>query len=218
MQFRAVAPRLVALLLLAAAVIWLATHRAALQPGQMAARLASLGPWAPLIFVVVYALGAVLLFPAALLSFAGGAAFGPVWGAVLDLAGATLGAGTAFLAARYFAGGWVRRRVGGRLGRLIAGVEAEGWRFVAAVRLVPLIPYALLNYALGLTRIGFWPYLLASAACMIPGSIAYTWLGYAGREAADGNAAGLRYGLLGLGVLGLAAFVPRMVRRLRAPA
>ncbi len=217
-QFRAAAPWLAALAVPLAAVAWIALQREAMHPAAIALDLQALGVWAPLIFVILYALGAVVLFPAALLSLAGGAAFGPVWGAALDLAGATLGAGAAFLLARGLAAAWVQRRVGGRLARLVAGVEAEGWRFVAAARLVPIIPYTLLNYAFGLTRIGFWRYFGTSALCMIPGSIAYTWLGYAGREAASGDMAAVRYGLLGLAVLALAALLPRMVRRLRAPA
>ena len=215
---RAAAPRLAVLAALIAAIAWVALHRDAAHPMAIADALEALGVWAPLIFVVLYALGALVLFPAALLSVAGGVAFGPVWGVVLDLAGATLGAGAAFLMARTLAAGWVQRRAGGRLARLVAGVEAEGWRFVALARLVPVFPYALLNYAFGLTRVGFWPYLGASAVCMIPASIAYTWLGYAGREAAAGEGAAVRYALLGLGVLALAALAPRMLRRRRAPA
>ena len=67
----------------------------------------------------------------------GGALFGPLWGSVWNLTGATLGATLAFLVARYVAGDWVARRAGGLLKRLIDGVDAEGWRFVAFVRLVP---------------------------------------------------------------------------------
>ena len=215
---RAAAPRLAVLAALLAAVGWVALHRDAAHPAAIADALQALGVWAPLIFVVLYALGALVLFPAALLSIAGGVAFGPVLGAVLDLAGATLGAGAAFLLARTLAAGWVQRRAGGRLGRLVAGVEAEGWRFVAVARLVPVFPYALLNYGFGMTRVGFWPYLGASAVCMIPASIAYTWLGYAGREAASGDGAAVHYALLGVGVLALAALAPRMLRRRRAPA
>lgn len=218
MPFRAAAPRLAMLLLVAAAAVWAVTHRAALQPDDVAARLAALGVWAPVIFLALYVIGAVLLFPAVLMTLAGGAAFGPVWGALLDLLAAILGAGAGFLVARYLAADLVRRRVGGRAGRLIAGVEAEGWRFVAVIRLVPILPYSLMNYAFGLTGIGFWPYLGASAVCMIPASLAYTWLGYAGRATAGGDVGALRYGLLGLGLLGLAAFIPRMVRRLRVTA
>jgi rhodanese-related sulfurtransferase len=100
---------------------------------------------------------------------------------------------------------------------LVTGVEAEGWRFVAFVRLVPLFPFNLTNYALGLTRISLQHYVLASLVCMVPGSVAYTWLGHAGREAAAGNTAAIRYGLIALALLAAIAFLPRLVRRLRGP-
>ncbi|MGA8615764.1 MAG: VTT domain-containing protein [Xanthobacteraceae bacterium] len=151
-----------------------------------------------------------------MLSLAGGALFGPIWGTVWNLLGATLGATIAFLLARSIAGAWVARRLGGRLRRLVDGVSAEGWHFVALTRLVPFVPFNLLNYALGLTSISLPVYVLASLLCMLPGAIAYTWLGYAGRSAAAGDMSALRYGLLGLGVLAMIAFVPRLFRRLRA--
>ena len=80
-----------------------------------------------------------------------------------------------------------------------------------------LVPFNLLNYALGLTGISLAAYIVTSAVCMLPGAIAYTWLGYAGRSAASGDIGGLRYGLLGLGVLAIIAFLPRLFRRLRTP-
>src|SRR5262245_37758495 len=163
--------------------------------------------------VVLFALGTVLFVPGALFGLAGGLVFGPVWGTVLNLAGATLGATAAFLVARYVAADWVRRKAGIRLERLIKGVEAEGWRFVALMRLVPLIPFNLLNYALGLTHMPVVSYMLASLVCMAPGALAYTWLGYAGREAMAGNDAAIRYGLMGLGLLAAVAFLPRLLRR-----
>src|SRR5207302_2028159 len=172
--------------------------------------------WAPIGFILIYAIATVLFFSGAILSLAGGALFGPIWGTAWNLAGATLGATVAFLLARTVAGEWVARRVGGRLRRLVDGVTAEGWRFVALMRLVPLIPFNLLNYALGLTGISLPAYVLTSAICMLPGAIAYTWLGYAGRSAAGGDTAALRYGLIGLGVLAMIAFVPRLFRRFRA--
>jgi rhodanese-related sulfurtransferase len=101
------------------------------------------------------------------------------------------------------------------LRRLVEGVTAEGWRLVALMRLVPLVPFNLLNYALGLTGISLSAYVLTSAICMLPGTVAYIWLGYAGRSAAAGDAAALRYGLLGLGVLAMIAFLPRLFRRSR---
>jgi rhodanese-related sulfurtransferase len=94
-------------------------------------------------------------------------------------------------------------------------VETEGWRFVAVTRLVPLVPFNLLNYALGLTRIPVVAYILASLICMAPGALAYAWLGYAGREALAGNEVAIRYGLMGLALLAAVAFVPRLLRRFK---
>ena len=173
------------------------------------------GVTAPLIFMVVYATAAVFFLPGSVLTIAGGALFGPVWGSFYSLTGATVGATLAFLVARYLASDWVARKTGGRLKQLIEGVEAEGWRFVAFVRLVPLFPFNLLNYALGLTRIRLAHYVLATYICMVPGGIAYTYLGYAGREAVAGSADSIRNGLLALGLLALVAFLPRLVRRMR---
>ena len=98
------------------------------------------GVAAPLIFMALYAVATVLFLPGSILTIAGGALFGPVWGTFYSLTGATLGATLAFLVARYLASDWVARKAGGRLKQLIEGVEAEGWRFIAFVRLVPLFP------------------------------------------------------------------------------
>jgi uncharacterized membrane protein YdjX (TVP38/TMEM64 family)/rhodanese-related sulfurtransferase len=210
------AARIALLFLLAAGVGWMLTHHDLLELNSIEPTLHALGIWAPIGFILIYAVATVLFFSGAILGLAGGALFGPVWGTAWNLAGATLGATVAFLLARTFTGEWVTRSVGGRLRHLVDGVTAEGWRFVALMRLVPLVPFNLLNYALGLTGISLPVYVLTSAICMLPGAIAYTWLGYAGRSAASGDTAALRYGLLGLGVLAMIAFVPRLFRRFRA--
>jgi uncharacterized membrane protein YdjX (TVP38/TMEM64 family) len=177
----------------------------------------SAGLAAPLLFMLVYAIAAVFFLPGSVLTLAGGALFGPVLGTFYNLTGATLGALLAFLVARYLASDWVAQRAGGRLKQLIAGVEAEGWRFVAFTRLVPLFPFNLLNYALGLTRIRLWHYLLATYVCMLPGAFAYTYLGYAGREAVAGGEGLIQKGLLALALLATVAFLPRLVSRWRKP-
>ena len=165
--------------------------------------------------MLIYALGTVLFFPGSLITLAGGALFGPIWGTLYNLTGATLGATLAFLIARYLAGDWVEQKTAGRLRQLKEGVEAEGWRFVAFVRLVPLFPFNVLNYALGLTRIRLFHYVVASWLCMLPGALAYTWLGYAGREALSGSEGMIQKGLLALALLALVAFLPRLIGRLR---
>jgi len=169
----------------------------------------------PLLFILLYVLATVLFLPGSILTLAGGAMFGPLWGTLYNIIGATLGSTLAFLLARYLASAWVERKSGGRLAQLKHGVEAEGWRFVAFVRLVPLFPFNALNYALGLTRIRLWPFFFASFVFMLPGTFAYTYLGYAGREALAGGEGLIRKGLLALALLALVAFLPRMVSRLR---
>jgi uncharacterized membrane protein YdjX (TVP38/TMEM64 family)/rhodanese-related sulfurtransferase len=212
---KAVLPRLALALAIAGAAIWLALDRDRLDPAQIASWLAGLGPWVPLGYVILYTVAAVLFVPGAVFGLAGGALFGPLWGTVWNLAGATLGATAAFIVARYLAADWVRRKAGGRLERLLVGVEAEGWRFVAFARLVPLFPFNLLNYALGLTRIPVTHYVVASLVGMAPATLAYTWLGHAGRAALAGDAAAVRYGLLALALLAAVGFLPRLVRRWR---
>jgi uncharacterized membrane protein YdjX (TVP38/TMEM64 family)/rhodanese-related sulfurtransferase len=218
MTLRALLPRLLLGLPIVAGAVWLAFNRDQLDPAAVETAMRSLGPWGPAAHVVVFALATVLFAPGVLFALAGGVLFGPVWGTVLNLAGATLGATAAFLVARYVAVDWARRKAGARLDRLIKGVEAEGWRFVALMRLVPLVPFNLLNYALGLTRIPVGIYVPTSAVCMAPGALAYTWLGHAGREAVAGNDAAIRYGLVALALLAAIAFLPRLVRRLMGGA
>lgn len=215
MKIRRMLPRFVLALGLAAAMVWAALHRGEISLVALDAHLAALGPWAPVGYVATYALATVAFVPGALFGLAGGALFGPVWGSVWNLLGATLGAALSFLVARYIAGDWVERKAGGLLKRLIEGVDAEGWRFVAFVRLVPLFPFNLSNYALGLTRIRFVHYVIASLVCMAPGTIAYTWLGYAGRGALGGDTSAVRYALLAIGLLAAIALLPRLIERMR---
>ncbi len=210
-------PARVALILALVAGLALAfANRGQFSQEALQAWLASVGWWAPVLFVAIYAAGTVLFLPGSVLTLAAGALFGILPGALYSLAGATLGAVLAFLVARHLAGAWVAQKTGGRLKQLIEGVEAEGWRFVAFVRLVPLFPFNVVNYALGLTRIPLGAYALASAVCMLPGALAYAWLGHAGRAALAGDANAIRNGMLALAVAAALMFLPRLVRQFKA--
>lgn len=202
-------------LLLLAAVGAAIIHRDRLDPAALQAWVAGAGAAGPALFMAIYALATVLFLPGSVLTLAGGALFGPVWGTLWNLAGATLGAALAFLIARHLGADWVSRRAGPRLSRLNEGVSSEGWRFIAFVRLVPVFPFSLLNYALGLTRIPFLVYVVASGIFMLPGAIAYTWLGYAGREALAGGEGLIRNIGIALALLAAVAFLPRLLRKLR---
>ena len=196
-------------------------YRDRFDAGTLAAWVATAGIAGPLLFMLLYAIATVVFLPGSVLTLAGGALFGPLWGTLYNLTGATLGALLAFLVARYLASDWVQskidRNAGGRIERLMKGVDAEGWRFVAFTRLVPLFPFNLLNYALGLTRIPLLHYLVATFVFMLPGALAYTYLGYAGREAVAGGEGLIEKILIALALLAAAAFLPRLISKLRKP-
>jgi uncharacterized membrane protein YdjX (TVP38/TMEM64 family)/rhodanese-related sulfurtransferase len=207
--------RILLFIALLAGVVLAVLYRDRFDAHALAIWIKDAGPAAPLLFMLIYAIATVLFLPGSVLTLAGGALFGPVLGTFYNLTGATIGATLAFLVSRYLASEWVAQRTGGRLKQLINGVEGEGWRFVAFVRLVPLFPFNLLNYALGLTRIPLLQYVVASYICMLPGAIAYTYLGYAGREAAAGGEGLIQKGLLALALLAAVAFLPRLIGKLR---
>lgn len=173
------------------------------------------GVLGPLVFMCIYIVGTVLFFPGSVLTLAGGALFGPVYGTLYNLTGATIGAAISFLIARYLLSDYVEQKTGGRMKQLKDGVENEGWRFIAFVRLVPLFPFNLLNYALGLTKIKFWHYVVASYICMLPGGLAYTYFGYIGKEAATGGDGLIQKGLLALALIALIVFLPRFIKTIR---
>lgn len=211
-------PRVLIGLVLLAAITAAILHRDRFDAAALRAWVEGAGAAGPLLFMAVYALATVLFLPGSVLTLAGGALFGPLWGTLWNLTGATMGASLAFLIARYLGSDWVTRKAGPRLQSLNDGVSAEGWRFVAFVRLVPLFPFNLLNYALGLTRIPFLAFVLASWVFMLPGALAYTWLGHAGREALAGGEGMIRNILIALALLAAVAFIPRLVKRVRAKA
>ena len=177
--------------------------------------IARLGIWAPIVFILLYTVATVGMVPGSIFDLTGGALFGPYLGSLLDFTGGILGAALAFLVARYLARDWVERRAGPRLQDVMRHVDTEGWKFVAFLRLVPVFPYNVMNYLLGLTRIPFHHYILATAVFMAPSTIAYTWIGYAGRELIAGGTPHIRFALAALGILAALLFLPNFLRRLR---
>lgn len=150
---------------------------------RFAAWVQSLGPWGPVAFVAGYGVAAVMLMPAVLLTLAAGALFGVVRGVTYVMLGATLGAALAFLSGRYAARRFVEHLLD-RHPRLVAidrAVEREGLRLVFLLRLSPAVPYTLLNYALGLSRVRFRDYIAGSIG-MLPTVTMYV---YSGKVAGD---------------------------------
>jgi uncharacterized membrane protein YdjX (TVP38/TMEM64 family) len=123
--------------------------------------------------MLIYSVAPSLMLPGLPITVAGGILFGPVWGSVYVIFGATVGASIAFIIARYLGRGWVEGMVSGRARELDAEVSKKGWKIVAFTRLIPLFPFNLLNYAFGLTSVRFTHYVVASFIFMIPGVVAF---------------------------------------------
>ena len=186
-----------------------------------------LGPWGPLAFGAVYVVAVVLLVPASALTIASGAVFGPIVGTITASIASNLGAALALLIGRYLARDLVAQRLQGspKFEAIDRAVGEGGWRVVALLRLSPLVPFNVQNYVYGITRIGFWPCVLASWAAMLPGTFLYVYLGHVGRagiEAASGGGAGrspAEWALIAVGLIAtvvVTVYVGRLARRAMA--
>jgi uncharacterized membrane protein YdjX (TVP38/TMEM64 family) len=132
------------------------------------------GALAPVVYMLFYAVAPVLFLPGLPITVVGGILFGPFWGVIYAITGSTAGACLAFLVSRYLAREWVEGKLKSpEWRRLDEGVEKHGWKVVAFTRLIPLFPFNLLNYAFGLTKIGFRQYAVTTFFCMLPACIAF---------------------------------------------
>jgi uncharacterized membrane protein YdjX (TVP38/TMEM64 family) len=145
------------------------------------------GPAAPLLFGGLYVIAVVAFLPGSVLTIGAGFVLGLAVGTVTVSLASTLGAAAAFLLGRTIARTWVERRVA-RLPRFQAldqAIRQQGFKIVLLLRLSPVFPFNLLNYALGLTAIGFRQYVLASWIGMLPATVVYVYLGSTLKSAAD---------------------------------
>ena len=145
-----------------------------------------LGYWGPAALAGFYVVATVLFLPGSPLTMGAGLLFGLLWGVIAVEVGATVGACCAFLVARTVGRDWVADHLKGRKSfqAIDEAVAREGFKIVFLIRLSPLIPYNLQNYAFGLTRIGFWKYAVATAGGMIPGVVMYVYIGTIARSLA----------------------------------
>jgi uncharacterized membrane protein YdjX (TVP38/TMEM64 family) len=165
----------------------------------------------------------VLFLPGSVLTLGAGAVFGVVWGSVYVSVASTLGATCAFLVGRHFARDAILRQTAGneRFAALDRAVAAEGWKIVGLTRLSPVFPFALLNYAFGLTQVKLGQFVLASWLGMMPGTVLYVYLGSLAQAAAGertrttGEWALYVVGLLA--TIAVTVMLTRVARRALAP-
>jgi uncharacterized membrane protein YdjX (TVP38/TMEM64 family) len=145
----------------------------------------TLGPWGPVAFIVGYVLATVAFVPGSVLTLAAGAIFGLGPGTLYVFCAASLGACAAFALSRTVARGAIERRLEGnlRFAAIDRAIAAEGRKIAFLLRLSPVFPFSLLNYALGLTRVRFVDYAFACLG-MLPGTLLYVYLGSLAGDAA----------------------------------
>jgi uncharacterized membrane protein YdjX (TVP38/TMEM64 family) len=181
-----------------------------------------LGVWGPIVFVLGYAAAAVAFIPGSILTLAAGAIFGLGAGVAYAFTAAVLGSCAAFLVSRYLARGAIEQRLAGnvRFAAIDRAVGAQGRKIVFLLRLSPVFPFSLLNYALGLTQVRFVDYVIASIG-MLPGTLLYVYYGkLAGDVAALAGGAAVPkgagyYAVLGLGLIATVAVTAVVTRTAR---
>lgn len=171
--------------------------------------------YAPLIFMGLYFFLSLLFFPVFILTIASGALFGPYWGTLYTIISATLCASAAMLITRYFSDEWHTKLPDGMLKKIIAGVNKEGLLFVAFIRLVPIFPFSIANYALGFTKARLIPYTLVNFVCMLPASFAYSYIGFLGKSVAnDPLSKFLHHLLIALAIMATLVFATSRLKKL----
>ena len=139
----------------------------------------SMGPTGGALYAIFYIVGTALFFPGLPLTLGAGFLYGAIIGTLVVSPASVAGATLAFLIARYLARDWVKRRLTKypQAATLDRAIERNGFKAVILLRLQPVLPFNILNYALGLTSIRLRDYMLASWIGMFPATVLYVYLG-----------------------------------------
>ena len=138
----------------------------------------NLGAVGVIAFMLIYIVATVAFLPGSILTLGAGVLFGVFLGSIYVFISATIGATLAFLVGRYFARGWISKKIAGndKFAAIDRAVGREGLKIVLLTRLSPILPFNLLNYGLGVTGVSLKDYVIASVG-MIPGTIMYVYFG-----------------------------------------
>lgn len=165
-------------MLLPGALSW---HLGWLKPGAeviLVQNLQTWGPWMPVAFGVFKIITIILAVPAAPVTFVGGMLFGPYWGTLINIVSATLGACLCFGLSRWLGQGYFEAIRGDRLKTLDQLLATQGFRATVLLRLTPFLPFNVVNYSAGLTRVSFNHYFWGTLIGVCPGAAAYSWMGH----------------------------------------
>jgi uncharacterized membrane protein YdjX (TVP38/TMEM64 family) len=170
-------------------------------------------PAAPLEFLAAHIAASLVFIPRTLFAIVAGLLFGAGWGIVWAELGSVAGAAVGFLLARYISSGWIDFQQGSRVSSLSGWVERGGWRAVALLRLIPVMPHSVANYGLGLTALPLSTYAFGSLIGQLPLTIAYVELGAAGERLMAGGIGWIEPTLIGFAALSLSLLFSAYFRR-----
>lgn len=182
-----------------------------IQPEEIQTAIQSVGSLAPILYLLIYSIAPVFFVPGWIITIAGGLAFGAVLGTALTVVGATIGATLAFFVARYLGRDFVARILKGKFKALDDQAAVHGFQVIFFLRLIPLVPFNVLDYAAGISKIGARDYILGTFLGIIPGTFAYVYLGSALTDIYSWQFASA------VGLLLLLAVVPLLYKRWKGP-
>lgn len=131
--------------------------------------------WFPILFVALYVFGVIISFSGLVLTAAGGIIFGTVKGTILNVIASNIGASIAFFIGRYLGRDFVEKLVKGKLKSIDEKIGESGFLTILRLRLIPVVPFNMLNYASGFSKVKYKDYALGSLIGMFPGTFIYTF-------------------------------------------
>jgi uncharacterized membrane protein YdjX (TVP38/TMEM64 family) len=197
---------------------WLSVHAlGGYKPEQLQALIGRAGVWGPLGYIALYAVGTLALLPSTPLNISGGMLFGPWWGILWTSVGAVVAAAIAFGFSRTVGRPLMEQRLAGRWQMMDAEIHRGGLFYMFAIRLIPVMPYGIVNFVAGLTSIRFQDFLIGTVLGTVPSVLPFVLVGSSSVKAlSTGNVLPL-LGALGLtGVLLLFSTWLKAKRRIKA--
>ena len=168
---------------------------------QLQTWLQQMGIWAPIIYVLLYTVGTLLILPSTPLNLTGGAIFNILWGTLWTTVAAIIAAIVAFAFTRTVGRELIAQKLAGRWEAIDAEMREGGLFYMFAIRLLPIIPYGLVNFAAGLTSIRFRDYLVGTILGTVPGVLPFVMMGSGLQALSEGNILPLMFAFALTGML-----------------
>lgn len=189
-------------------LFWFNHNFLQLSPTNIREWILSFGLWAPLIFIVLYIFRPLILFPASVLSIAGGLAFGALWGTLYTVIGATIGAVLSFMVARKLGKNIVKKEWKGNFYKIQTQLERNGFFYVVMLRFIPVFNFDMISYAAGISKIKLRAFFMGTLLGIIPGTFAYNFLG-----SSFADEGGIHSILLAIAVFIIILVIPLLIRK-----